>query len=68
MSNVPTIRINMITHAQAIRLPGHEFNSVQIDAIDEGGQAIRIVLAPPALKAMIEPLIRHKSAFGLDGL
>lgn len=50
---VPTIRIDTITHAQAVRLPGDRANSVQIDGLDENGRVIRIVLAPPVVGAML---------------
>lgn len=55
MDSVPTIRIKVIIHAQAVRLPGHQRNSVQIDGIDDRGKAVRIVLQPTALSAMLAP-------------
>jgi hypothetical protein len=65
MSNVRTIRVTAITHAQAIRLPGHEFNSVQIDGMDQDGIPVRIILEPPVLKSMLAPVDQQKSSFGL---
>jgi hypothetical protein len=63
---VATIRVAKITHAQAIRLPGDEFNSVQIDGLDERGDAVRVILQPAALKAM-RPVIETKVAgSGID--
>jgi hypothetical protein len=50
---VPTIRIDTITHAQAIRLPGDRANSVQIDGLDENGRVIRVILAPTVVDAML---------------
>jgi|KBSMisStandDraft_5_1062788.scaffolds.fasta_scaffold1086621_1 hypothetical protein len=61
-----TIRISTITHAQAIRLPGHEVNSIQIDGIDQDGNPVRIILEPPVLKAMLEPVLEQKNKFGID--
>lgn len=65
MPTRPTIRIRTITHAQAIRLPGHDLNSVQIDALDQDGKAVRIILEPQVLEAMLEPVVRHRDEFGL---
>ena len=66
MSTGRTIRISTIIHAQAIRLPGHEFNSIQIDGIDDDGNPVRIILEPQVLKAMFEPVVEQKSKFGID--
>jgi len=55
MSTMKIIRIAAITHAQAIRLPGRESNSVQIDGIDCDGLPVRIILEPQVLQAMKEP-------------
>lgn len=66
MSITRTTRISSITHAQAIRLPGHDFNSIQIDGIDDKGNLVRIVFEPPVLKAMLEPIIQEKTDFGIE--
>ena len=63
MSTMRTIRIATINHAQAIRLPGHEFNSVQMDGIDQDGWPVRIILEPPIVKAVLEPIVEQKSTF-----
>ena len=60
------MRIKTIVHAQAIRLPGESFSSVQIDGISEDGDSVRVILGPQALKAMLPPLIEEKEEFGLD--
>lgn len=52
MSIMRTIRIATITHAQAIRLPGHELNSVQIDGVDHDGSPVRVILEPQVLAEM----------------
>ena len=65
---IRTVRVTTITHAQAIRLPGHQVNSVQIDGTDDEGKPVRIILEPPVLKAMILPVLKQESEFGLDGL
>ena len=67
MTTVRTVRIKTIVHAQAIRLPGDNFNSVQIDGLDENGDPVRVILGPDALKAMLPPVLERKEEFGLDG-
>ena len=64
-----TIRLSLITHAQAIRVPGSKSNSVQIDGADQDGQPVRIILQPQVLEQMTECLeyrsARHMAAVSL---
>jgi hypothetical protein len=50
-----TVRLASIVHAQSIRVPGDECISIQIDGIDSEGKAVRIILEPPVVKAMLQP-------------
>jgi len=51
-----TIRLITIIHAQAIRPPGRESNSVQIDCVQQDGLPVRIILEPLVLQQIREGL------------